>query len=74
MACALGVVAGQLREGFEGFFAEEGENTMEYPRIRKNEEEDSYEIVLEGLVICRCGDLVSAFALVMASNYIFNLA
>ena len=70
------MVPQQLRERLEDFFENENENeTAAYPRIRVINEEDLFlEIVLEGLVICRCGDYTTEFALWMAVYYSFNLA
>ena len=51
-----------------------------YPRILTDCEEDPFEddvqfsLLVEGVQICTCGDLVTAFALMFATYYIYNLS
>ena len=73
MCVALCVVPQQLGEKLEHIFEDE---VGSYPqiRVRYEDEEEMYEIVVEGLAICECGDLVTGFGLMMAAYYIFNLA
>ena len=75
MAVALAVVLQQLRESVTAIWETEG-CTEAYPHIRVvlNGDEEQYEVIVEGLVVCLSGNVVVAFALMLASYYVFNLA
>ena len=51
-----------------------------YPRILIDCKEDPFEddlqfsLLVEGVQVCTCGDLVPAFALMFATYYIYNLS
>ena len=51
-----------------------------YPRKLTDCEEDPFEddmqfsLLVEGVQVCTCGDLVTAFALMFATYYIYNLS
>ena len=76
MAVALAVVPQQLRENVASIWDED--ETVAYPQIRVLEgddgEDEQYAVVIEGLRVCTCGDVVAAFGAMVASYYVFNLA
>ena len=70
----------QLREDSSKMFLYDEHTHSSYPRILIDCEEDPFEddvqfsLLVEDVQVCTCGDLVTAFALMFATYYIFNLS
>ena len=70
----------QLREDSSKMFLYDECKHSSYPRILIDCEEDPFEddvqfsLLVEDVQNCTCGDLVTAFALMFATYYIYNLS
>ena len=69
----------ELREDLANMFLLDEEMPSSFPQLLVESEElfgtDAViSVVVEGDVICSCGDFFSAFCLLFATYYIFNLA
>ena len=69
--CSLYCAATTERRDLDNFLWTVG-SPNGHPVINRSGDE-MYEIIIEGVVVCRCGDIVTAFGLIMAAYYIFNL-
>ena len=78
--CALLVVLQQLREDSSKMFPYDEYTHSSYPRILTDCKEDPFEgvvqfsLLVEGVQVCTCGDLVMTFALMFATYYNYNLS
>ena len=74
--CAVAVVPQQLREALDDMMYKDGESNS-YPQIRIHKDMSDTipaDIIVEGEVVCLCGDLLTGFALMLAMYYVFNIA
>ena len=76
---AIAVVPQQLREKLANMFLLDETEISSFPKLMVESEYMFGEfvdisVVIEGETICTCGDLLTAFKLLFASYYVFNLA
>ena len=76
---AVAVIPQQLREKLADMFLLNDEEISSFPKLFVKSENLFGEfvdisIVIEGETVCSCGDLFTAFKLLFATYYIFNLA
>ena len=80
MLCVISSAATIMRRLIENFSVRWVCTHSSYTRILTDCEEDPFEddvqfsLLVEGVQVCTCGNLVTAFALMFATYYIYNLS